>query len=448
MKYVLYCLLFCLASIVLAQDDGVDTTANDAVEPASSQADTIIPSRYSVAVLDFNVTDVNGDDNAAIGRAMAAAFDAPLVQTQRFTVVTRADLNQILEEISIQNSGIISPEEAQRLGKISGAEIVVTGSVIVNTDASYTITARFVDVATGQIRAADTNEASNTRDFPEVAEAFVSQAIIAFPKQGQVIAVENGGADIFINIGTETGLFAADENGIISRIRYINETPFEAQIATFTIVETSPQASRVEIVEISAGYSIEVGDLVTIESPRLAEEEMQGQRQQPEEAQGQPQAQNPQQVDDDVQIAPLPPISSPLSSAFARGTCSNLSVDDASALIEVLEFTMEKLQRPTVLPSAQRQTMLRSIQQAYPTVQCSEQVVAADMRRIYQEAGRRWQGLSEREQGLFLVGILLLLAEDEGATATSMANIPCSTFDCYYQQGYWQWGPNSAITQP
>lgn len=439
MNYILYCFLLCLSGFGLAQD------------ASSSQSDSLIPSRYSVAVLDFEVTAVSGESNLAIGRAMAAAFDAPLVQTQRFTVVTRADLKQILEEISIQHSGIISPEEAQRLGEISGAEIVVTGSVIVNTDNSYTITARFIDVATGQIRAADTNEANNTREFPEVAEAFVRQAIVAFPKQGQVIAIEND-VDIFINIGTETGLFAADKNGIISRIRYINEIPFEAQIATFTIVEASSQASRVQIIAIEDGYSIEVGDIVTIESPRLAEREEPSEEEPSEE---EPPLATELPAEDKAEVEVLQPelVHSPTPApsrrqvpAFASGSCGNLSMDDARALIEVLEFAGEKRHRPYALTSDERQLMLDIFQRTYPDIACDAQFVTADMRRIYQEVARGWDSLTKREQDLFITGVLLLLDENKGAVGAAQLNIACSTFACFYEKGYWHWGPFSATS--
>ena len=73
------------------------------------------PQRYRVAVIDFEVTDVAGTgvDAVTLGHAMSIAFETPLVQSQRFTVITRSDLEPVMNELSL----------ASRFGSCAAAKL-------------------------------------------------------------------------------------------------------------------------------------------------------------------------------------------------------------------------------------------------------------------------------------------------------------------------------------
>lgn len=77
-----------------------------------------------IAVLPFK--DNQADPNS--GEAAQARLCQSLTQAG-FTVVNRADLDQILNEQKVQLSGVVDPAQAVELGKLSGADIVLTGSV-------------------------------------------------------------------------------------------------------------------------------------------------------------------------------------------------------------------------------------------------------------------------------------------------------------------------------
>src|SRR5690606_42106411 len=85
--------------------------------------------RYRVAVLDFDVNDLSGQvvSPQGLGRAMATEFQTPLVRSGRVTVITRLDLEKVLDELALGATGILDPDQAQALGEGAGADIVITG---------------------------------------------------------------------------------------------------------------------------------------------------------------------------------------------------------------------------------------------------------------------------------------------------------------------------------
>lgn len=431
-----------------------------------------IPSRYRVAVLNFAVTDVRDgslEPQSALGEAMSASFDAPLVQAQRFTVVARTDIEQVLDELNLQNTGIISAEEAQKIGAISGAEIVVTGVVVVNNDESYTITSRFIDVATAQIRAAYTAEAENTRAFPQVASGFVQRALVTFPTQGQVIAVE--GDEVFINIGTETGLLPGDEGGSITRVRDIAGTPFPEAIGSFRIVQAGPQASKIKVEALEPNKSVAVNDLVTIDSPDISavtqnalvpptqttaepattESTTETATTQPTEpvtdgSTGGATGREPATAVQPVAAIPVSPPSAKCDASdtamLVCGQYANLTMDDARALLDTYEAARNEAGTPIFFTQEQRNMIFANVKREFPKATREEQVVVADMRRIYEEVNTYWLSYSLEKKLYFLLGLSFLLEEGhEAALMAQQMGVACDNFSCFYQEGYWTWGP-------
>ncbi len=223
------------------------------------------PSRYRVAVLDFSVTDLTGNvsDPAGLGRAMAIAFQTPLVQSRRFTVLTRNQLDEILDELVLAEQGLLDPSEAQQMGRLAGVEVIISGSIVVNAPGTLSVTANFIDVESGEVAAALTRPTSGPQDFGTLAETLVAEAAGAFPPQG--VIVQTDGEQTFINLGNETGLNTVGATGVIYRNSDIAGLTFSEQIGTFEVTQISPQASLIRVMMTEAEQTPQVGDVVTIQ---------------------------------------------------------------------------------------------------------------------------------------------------------------------------------------
>ena len=76
-----------------------------------------------------------------------------LVQSGQFRIVERKDLDVIRQEQNFQLSGDVDDETAVSIGKMAGAGIVITGSILPYGEGKY-LNLKALDVETAQIRAA------------------------------------------------------------------------------------------------------------------------------------------------------------------------------------------------------------------------------------------------------------------------------------------------------
>jgi TolB-like protein len=103
--------------------------------------------KQTVAVLDFE--SVGAEEH--LGKAVAEIIRTELIDTNRYRVVERAQINKAISEQKLQKSGLIDDKSAVELGKILGADMIVIGSMV-KIGTSYTINSRMVDTKTGEAK--------------------------------------------------------------------------------------------------------------------------------------------------------------------------------------------------------------------------------------------------------------------------------------------------------
>jgi len=103
--------------------------------------------KHRIAVLPFR--ELYGQPTV-LGAYLSEEMVTNLVQTSRLDVVERTMLDKILAELKFDQSGLIDPETAKRVGKFAGADAVISGTI---TDlATYVaVNCRIVDGQTGRI---------------------------------------------------------------------------------------------------------------------------------------------------------------------------------------------------------------------------------------------------------------------------------------------------------
>lgn len=68
-----------------------------------------------------------GEDMRSLGRAFAELLSTDLAQTDRLTVVERAQVQLLLEEIRLAETGAVDPQTAARAGRLLGAGRILQG---------------------------------------------------------------------------------------------------------------------------------------------------------------------------------------------------------------------------------------------------------------------------------------------------------------------------------
>jgi len=102
------------------------------------------------------VMDLQAEEGVSqsVSRILSDCLRTHLVNTQKFTLVTRENMEQILKEQNFQMSGCTSNECVVQVGQLLGVRKMLAGS-IGKVGATYLITLKIIDVESGKIEKAE-----------------------------------------------------------------------------------------------------------------------------------------------------------------------------------------------------------------------------------------------------------------------------------------------------
>lgn len=127
----------------------------------------------TVAVLPFASQVLDSGALEGIG----SAFGSELLNTGKVRVMERSQMSRILQEQGFQQSGACDGSEcAVQVGRLLSVQSMILGTVAKVGD-TYTLTARLVDVGSGEVLA------SATRNSPAKADALLTDAVPATAKE-------------------------------------------------------------------------------------------------------------------------------------------------------------------------------------------------------------------------------------------------------------------------
>ena len=134
MRAVSAVLVLALVTITTAAREGPGTRRGD---------------RKTVAVLSF--TNGSGDSQYdPLGKGIAAMMISDLSDVPSIQLVERERLSDITSELQLQQTRLVDPKTAASVGKLVGAEYVVTGAITA-LDPKVRLDTRVVNVETGKI---------------------------------------------------------------------------------------------------------------------------------------------------------------------------------------------------------------------------------------------------------------------------------------------------------
>lgn len=202
------------------------------------------------------VAVINFEDRAGyghnVGRGVSDMLVTALVESDKFTVIEREELDEILKEQGLGQTGLVTPQSAAKVGQLLGVQRIITGSItefgskenkvgggiggfnlgVSTTTARVTVDIRIVNVNTGEIVMAKSAEGedsstgldnvgvqdidfhnSNTWDNTQLGIAsreainecveYVTEAMEGLPWQGKIIKA-NG--TIYMKPGSKGGV--------------------------------------------------------------------------------------------------------------------------------------------------------------------------------------------------------------------------------------------------
>jgi hypothetical protein len=105
------------------------------------------PDMLTVAVFNFESTDESVRD---LGPKISTLVNARLSAEPQLIMVERAEIEKLLGEHELNLSGNVSPENAVRVGQLTGAKILITGSVF-KADTDLVVVGKIIGTETGRV---------------------------------------------------------------------------------------------------------------------------------------------------------------------------------------------------------------------------------------------------------------------------------------------------------
>jgi hypothetical protein len=106
---------------------------------------------------------------------------------------------------------------------------------------------------------------------------------------------------------------------------------------------------------------------------------------------------------------------------LAEGAFGRLTLDNAFAFIEAVEFALEQVGYPYRFTAAERDELLASFTAAYPLATQADQAVLAQAREIWTNAQANWPRASEEDRRQFVLGVFALFFGEEAVAQWAAA---------------------------
>jgi TolB-like protein len=116
----------------------------EVIKRAISKLISELPNGSKIAVVNV------ASDDKSVTSLVIDEVEFHLVSAKRFTIIDRSTLDLIIKEQQFQVSGDVDDKDVVKIGSLSGANVVIAGSVI-KSGSSNRLSLKALDVKTGQI---------------------------------------------------------------------------------------------------------------------------------------------------------------------------------------------------------------------------------------------------------------------------------------------------------
>jgi TolB-like protein len=109
--------------------------------------------KVKIGIIEFqSLNEEAKKDN--LGKIVSEMLTTSFVNSESFKIIEREQLQKVVQEFQLSQSGIIDTSYAKQIGKIAGADAIVTGSVT-KIGGDLRLDARIIDVESGIILTAE-----------------------------------------------------------------------------------------------------------------------------------------------------------------------------------------------------------------------------------------------------------------------------------------------------
>lgn len=231
------------------------------------------PTMYPVAVFAFQE---RGSGVKDYGTKIADIVSAMLGMDEQILLVDRQVINNTLNEQHLNLSGAVKPEEATQVGQLTGAKVLVTGSVFEAGKSLY-ITAKIIGTETTRV-ISESVKGATTDDLATMSEKLAQQVGARIVKDaGTLVAPPATTKDVIAELNK--AMDKAERPAVTINIseRHIGQPTIDPAAATemalickgtgFNVLDNAAGARPVPLQITGEGFSelaTRIGDLVSV----------------------------------------------------------------------------------------------------------------------------------------------------------------------------------------
>jgi len=120
-----------------------------------------------------------------LGKVFSEVLTTAFVNSEAFKIIEREQIEKVVKELQLTQSGIIDTSSAKQIGKMVGADAILTGSVIKIGD-DLRVDARIIDVESGIILTAEkTMGKADLKSIGTMADLIVQNLVNKFYRDKQ-----------------------------------------------------------------------------------------------------------------------------------------------------------------------------------------------------------------------------------------------------------------------
>ena len=233
------------------------------------------PAVYPVAVLAF---EERGTGVKGCADKVNDILFAALAATPGLVLVDRTDLRKTLDEHEFSMMGLVSPDQALRVGSLTGAKLLVCGSVT-ETDASLYLMAKIIGTETSRVLGASV-KGKPSDDIGALAERLARQVAETIAREAAaLVPPEIGAEDRIASLNRQLGGAKRPTVAIRVRERHVGQPPFDPAVETaltrlcretgFEVTDPSAGVQKAEIAIDGEGlseFALRYGNLVSVKA--------------------------------------------------------------------------------------------------------------------------------------------------------------------------------------
>ncbi len=153
------------------------------------------PRMTSAAILSFSE---RGKGVQGVGSQIGDLIFAKMAEEcPDIILVERQAIKKILDELHLNATGMVSQDTANRIGKLTGAQILITGSIFKINNKTFLI-AKIIGVETGQVLGASVNGKGQTDELCEKLSEKIAKTLAT--KTSKLLPKETSQADIIAEL--------------------------------------------------------------------------------------------------------------------------------------------------------------------------------------------------------------------------------------------------------